>query len=253
MQTHPILARATSFAHLAGLGRAARAESDEQAAGGKQFKAKAKAKAADDREDKDDDADDKTKGGQRCAEDDDDADDKPKGKRAKAAENDPDDDCDDDSSDDGDKDDDAPAKGKAKGQVAGDDENDAEDDDKDEEMRGNSAAAQARRRERARCAAIFNDPAAAANVALAASLAFETSMSRGEALKVLRASAPAAGQASATQGRPVHRARADSNPNVSPTGGSAPSTAAKVDNLWDQARAANAQRGIGQAPRQAGR
>jgi hypothetical protein len=44
-----------------------------------------------------------------------------------------------------------------------------------------------RLRERARCAAIFADAAAGKNPALAATLAFQTDMPRGQAIKVLRA------------------------------------------------------------------
>lgn len=54
-----------------------------------------------------------------------------------------------------------------------------------EDMRTAGLAA-ARSRERTRCAAIFLDPAAAFNPAIAASLAFETDLPRGAAVKVLR-------------------------------------------------------------------
>ncbi|TDG23224.1 hypothetical protein EYW47_14935 [Paraburkholderia silviterrae] len=52
-------------------------------------------------------------------------------------------------------------------------------------MRGNSAAARARRRERARCAAIFACKGAGRNTELAANLAFESTMTRSEAIAVL--------------------------------------------------------------------
>ncbi|HEY9213856.1 MAG TPA: hypothetical protein VIQ29_13540 [Ancylobacter sp.] len=79
-------------------------------------------------------------------------------------------------------------------------------DDSDEEMRGNSTAAAARRRERARCAAIFGSAAAGKNPVLAANLAFNTSMTRTEALAVLDAT-PAPVSAS-------NLSRAARNPNV---------------------------------------
>jgi len=83
-----------------------------------------------------------------------------------------------------------------KGKRAADDSKDpdAEDDDDDEEeMRGSSASAKARRRERMRCGAIMGSAAAGKNPVLAANLAFNTSMTRKEALAVLEgAPAPAA-------------------------------------------------------------
>jgi hypothetical protein len=66
------------------------------------------------------------------------------------------------------------------------------DDDPDEEMYGNTPAAAARRRERARCAAIFAVDAGAQNLRLAACLAFSTPLKRDVAISVLNASAPAA-------------------------------------------------------------
>ena len=60
----------------------------------------------------------------------------------------------------------------------------SEDDDDQGEMTGKSAAASARRRERSRCAAIFASKHAVNNVPLAASLAFETTMTRGEAIAI---------------------------------------------------------------------
>lgn len=67
------------------------------------------------------------------------------------------------------------------------------EEDPDEEMRGDAPAAAARRRERARCAAILSAPEAEANPALARQLAFATALPRGEALAILKgAGAPAA-------------------------------------------------------------
>lgn len=74
---------------------------------------------------------------------------------------------------------------KAKKAKKEEDDEACEDEDDESEMRGDSEAAQARRRENARCAAIFASPAAAKNPALAASLAFDTRMTRKEAIAVL--------------------------------------------------------------------
>ena len=60
-----------------------------------------------------------------------------------------------------------------------------------DEMTGYSEIAAARRRERARCAAIFATKAAGANPALAAHLAFNTTLTRSEAIRALK-TAPAA-------------------------------------------------------------
>lgn len=86
-----------------------------------------------------------------------------------------------------------------------DEDSDPDADDDEEEMRGKSHAARARRRERARCAAIFLSPIAAKNPALAANLAFATALPRKEALTVLENTpAPAASSIAA---------RAAANPN----------------------------------------
>ena len=68
-----------------------------------------------------------------------------------------------------------------------------DDDDPDTEMRGNSPLAQARRRERTRCAAIFANKAAATNFDLAAHLAFNTRLTRVEAIGALARGGSAAG------------------------------------------------------------
>lgn len=87
-------------------------------------------------------------------------------------------------------------KGGKKGKRAADDKDDPDaddDDDDEEEMRGSSASAKARRRERMRCAKIMGSAAAGKNPVLAANLAFNTSMTRKEALAVLEGTpAPAA-------------------------------------------------------------
>lgn len=99
-----------------------------------------------------------------------------------------------------------------------------DDDEGDEkEMAGDSAAARARARERGRCAAIFADPAAGRNPALAAHLAFETSLSR----KAARAALAQGGGGGLGQ-----RLAAAINPNLGPQGkadDAKPKTAAKLD------------------------
>lgn len=138
-----------TFAHLNGPRAAAQAEDEEK----KDDQAKgAAAKAEDDKPDDDDKKDDKP-----------------------SAEGD-------DKSDD-DKDDNPDAK--ADGDKS-DDDSDG-DDDPDKEMSGNSPAAAARRRERARCAAIFACKAAGRNPEMAAALAFTTTMSRTAAIAALDA------------------------------------------------------------------
>ncbi|MBB2981753.1 hypothetical protein [Paraburkholderia tropica] len=145
----------------------------------------------DDRDDRDDDSG-KGKKGKRAEGDGDDDDDdgqnrdngdSKKGSRAEG------DDGDDGDDDDDDRDDDS-GKGKKGKRAESDDDDDgdrAEDDDDDEEeMRGKSAVAGARRRERARCAAIFGCKEAGRNLVLAANLAFNTSMTRKQAVRVLR-------------------------------------------------------------------
>lgn len=106
----------------------------------------------------------------------------------------------------------------------GDKPGDGEDDD-DKEMRGNSPAAQARRREQARCAAIFASPAAARNPVLAATLAFTMRMSRAEAVAVLE-STPAPASV-------LHPQRAARNPQVGATGGAPPAPAVALASRWD--------------------
>ena len=60
------------------------------------------------------------------------------------------------------------------------------DDDPDDEMHGKSAAVVARRRERARCAAILQSSVGRRNLPLARTLAFETELSASAALAWLR-------------------------------------------------------------------
>lgn len=65
------------------------------------------------------------------------------------------------------------------------DDEDEDEEDPTTEMRGNSPLAKARRRERARCAAIFASEAALKNPNLAGHLAFNTNMPRAAAIATL--------------------------------------------------------------------
>lgn len=103
-----------------------------------------------------------------------------------------------------------------------------EDEDDEEEMRGRSAVAAARRRERGRCAAIFNDKAAARNPQLAAQLAFNTAMTRGEAIAVLRGT-PGSGASSISQ------QRSERNPRLGPGGREELSSSQAAQQGWDRA------------------
>lgn len=101
------------------------------------------------------------------------------------------------------------------------------DEDPDKEMRGNSPIAAARRRERARCAAIFASAAAGRNPVLAAKLAFNTAMPRDEALAVLEGTpAPAAA---------ANAARAARNPQLGVGGERQTDSRAAAAAGWDKA------------------
>jgi hypothetical protein len=134
-----------------------------------------------------------------------------------------------DRAEDGDPDDDEKDEGakKAKGSKA--DDEDAEDEDDDDEMRGKSAAASARRRERARCAAIFGSKAAGRNPVLAANLAFNTNMTRKEALAVLESTPAAAGGGELAQGRAAR------NPGIGAGSAPSPSRSQQTASRWDVA------------------
>lgn len=125
----------------------------------------------------------------------DDEDEKAKKSKAKKAEEEKDDDTDAEEDDeDGDKE--KSKKSKAKKADDGDDDDpdaeeddpDAADDDDDDE---NKDVKKGRRAERRRCGAIMSSPHAAGRADLAASLAFNTSMSAAAAIKVLAGAAPA--------------------------------------------------------------
>ena len=103
---------------------------------------------------------------------------------------------------------------------------DDEDEDKDKKK---DAAAEARgvalgtAAERERCAAIFSAPAAAANVALAAQLAFGTDMTPEQAVAIMGKS------------QAVHPGRAARNPNVGVGAVTELNSAAATNQLLDQA------------------
>lgn len=204
MKLRTLAARGLSFAHLAGFAaRGSRAEDDNN----------------DDEPKKNDAEDDQDK-----PKDDDQS--GSKGKKGRRAEDDDSGDGDDQNRDDSDS-----KRGKAKGSDD-DDDTDAEDDeldaeDDEDEMRGKSASARARRRERARCAAIFASKAAARNPEMAANLAFNTSLTRQEALALLR-SAPAQGADNGS------RSRAARNPNLGAGGDMQRGGAQQVQAGWDR-------------------
>jgi hypothetical protein len=196
------VASALSFAHLAGLGQRSKAEGDDPE---KKDDEEAKGSRAEG-----DDSEDKEK-------------DDTNSKKSKAEKGD--DDKDYAEGDDPDKkDEDADAKGsKAEGD---DKEKDAEGDDDEDEMSGKSAAASARRRERARCAAIFGSKAAGRNPVLAANLAFNTRMTRKEAIAVLE-STPAAVQPGAD--------RSGRNPVLGSGASAGRNPKQAIASSWDQA------------------
>ncbi|MBC8729436.1 hypothetical protein F6X39_14290 [Paraburkholderia sp. UCT2] len=93
-------------------------------------------------------------------------------------------------------------------------------------MHGSSVEARARRREQARCAAIFSCHAAARNPVLAANLAFRTRLARGAALAVLE-STPAAPTANS--------GRVERNPRVGPGGTPGMNSRQAIASAWDHA------------------
>ena len=208
------MGRAIGFAHLAGLTKSSRAASadddkDKQREGESDEDYAKRMEEKEDKDEKDQDRDDG---------------DSKNSKKGKAE-----DDKDDERAEDGDEDQDESDKKTKKGKKADDsgESEDADDeDDKDEEMRGKSPAAAARRRERQRCAAIFNDRAAARNPQMAAQLAFNTTMPRSEAISVLR-SAPAAASAGDS--------RQQRNPQLGPGGDKSITSAQKAEASWDTA------------------
>jgi hypothetical protein len=104
-----------------------------------------------------------------------------------------------------------------------------EDDDPENELAGNSPLAQARRRERARCAAILGCAAAGQNVSLARALAFNTRLQRHEAIALLEST-----PAPVPRGAAGRRDRDARNPSL---GVDSPplSEQSAVDASWDRA------------------
>jgi hypothetical protein len=154
----PAMAGTLPFAHF--LGRPAAAKADDN----KEKDTDAQ-RAEDETPDDEKDKDDKDKAAKPGAEDDKPAEDK--------------------DGEDKDK-----AKGKKAGADGGDDGEDGDEDGDDESDGGDmrrKGARSARLRERNRCRAIFNDPSAAANPALACALAFDSDMPRSQAINALRA------------------------------------------------------------------
>lgn len=233
MRMRSLLGGASPYAHLSGLvplrgsRRAEDDKDDKETRRGKRSKAE------------DDDGDEDEPKGRRSRAEDEDRDDDPKGRRSRAEDEDDDkgaraEDEDDDKGAEEDEDEPKSRRGKRSKSRAEDDEDDkdAEDDDDEEEMSGKSAAARARRRERARCKAIFSHKAAAQNVALAASLAFDTTMTRQEAIAVLKSQEGRGG------GRDAHDDRRRRNPDLGPgdDGGGA-SNAKAAEAGWAKALA----------------
>jgi hypothetical protein len=217
---------AMGFAHLASIvqpsGKAAKARSDDDK----------EDKDARGRADDDDDKDDKDKGGKARGRAEDDDEEKDKGGRADGGDDDDKEDKDARGRAD-DDDDDKSARGRAD-----DDDEDEEKDDK-ESRRGKASTAEYRRgvkAERARCAAIFGAKAAAANVPLAASLAFETGMSADAAIRVLKGQ-PAPNSAGADRSR--------RNPDLGPDGAPQGSSSKKAWGVAIDKVTPNASRGGG--------
>lgn len=120
---------------------------------------------------------------------------------------------------------------RARGRRArGEDPDEDGDDDSDrEEMQADTPQGQAFRRGIARCAAIFGSPAAARAPLLAAQFAFDSSLTRGEAIRALRAAAVA-------MPRAIHGAttREAGNPPLGSGSGAGP---VNPQSLWDGALA----------------
>lgn len=210
------LKSALSFSHLIGsasAGRSARrAEDDDQ---------NNTPPGADDG-DEDDDAN--TPSGRRARGDDDDTNpgdddngDTPSSRRARGEGDDDDDDTNTPS-----------GRRRARGDDTGTDE---EGDDEDEEDNEDPKAKAARKRERARCAAIFATKAAANRPDLAAHLAFNTSLPRSEAKALLKASA----QGSTQRGGVLADAMAQFGQQRVSAGAPGVSRQASINASWDAA------------------
>lgn len=164
---------------------------------------------------------------------------KAKGRRAEEEEerdDDAEDDDRDDDAEDDDRDDDA--------EDDGDDPDASDDDDSDDDgdnRKENKAAKNARISERKRCARIFGSKHAAANPALAASLAFNTGMSSSAVIDVLASSATAAPSAQPSRKRSLdqrmqesHQVRLNPDSGRKETGKSA--LVSKMTGLYNSAK-----------------
>lgn len=206
------MASALSFSHLAGLPKGkTRADNGDDDDDKKQRDGESDDDYAKRMEEQDGDDDQKNQDRENG--------DAKKGKRA-----DDDDGKGDPDADDQDDADDRKSKKGKKADDSGESE-DADDDDPDEEMRGKGSAARARRRERARCAAIFASPHAARNPQMAAQLAFNTTMPRSEAIAVLSA----ASSSTAVSGRQ------ERNPQLGPGGDRIMTSRQNTERSWEAA------------------
>jgi len=201
-------AAALAYAHLAGPAAAEEQDEDRNKARGRRAEndddddTEPKGSRAEDDDDQGDDAEPKSrkaKGGQAEEGDEEEGDDAdPKGRRTAAAEDDDDD----------------------------EEEREAEEDDRDPKARA------ARKRERARCAAIFGSKHAAGRVAAAANLAFTTKLTASQAISVLKTlpggeSAEGGDLGTRMQGYGGHRPAASAPPQ--------PSGRQAVTTSWDAA------------------
>ena len=112
----------------------------------------------------------------------------------------------------------------------GDETDDGDDKSDDEESSGKRGKkrASARRRERARCASIFASEHAAANVEMAAHLAFQTSLTRSQAIALLAKAPPGSGGLAAAMQRIP-------NPRVGPGANAEAPTDQAIATGWDKA------------------
>jgi len=183
----------------------------------------------------------------RAAEEHDDDDEEKKGKKARSRraeeqdddnrDPDADDDSDDpDAEDDDNKDPDADDDDDKKRDPDAS-EGDDDDGDDDEKRDGRKA----RIAERQRCARIFNSSYAAANPALAASLAFNTGMSSADAIRVMKSSGSAAAAPEPRRASLDDRMRSAANVRLGPDGQKTTATRAsavveKMTGLYNSAR-----------------
>ncbi|WP_210486915.1 hypothetical protein [Pantoea ananatis] len=198
-----------SFAHLVGLNRSAAAraaeehDDDDEEKKGKKARSR-RAEEQDDDDNRDPDADDDS--------------------------DDPDAEGDDNKDPDADEDDDKKRDPDAS-------EGDDDDGDDDEKRDGRKA----RTAERQRCARIFNSSYAAANPALAASLAFNTGMSSADAIRVMKSSGSAAAAPEPRRASLDDRMRSAGNVRLGPDGQKTTATRAsavveKMTGLYNSAR-----------------